>query len=107
VAIGCPSNPSCAAESDPVEVAVVANSDPVGPTLTVTTNGTSLTFNWSDVPGASDYVVLSSTVASVPPATEVGAASSGAAGLTAPIPPGKIVFFKVAGRNPTCGLGPS
>jgi len=107
VAVACPANPSCAAASDPVEVAVVANPDPVGPTLMVTTNGSSLTFHWSDVAGASDYVVLSGTVASVPPATEVGATSSGTAGLTAPIPPGKIVFFKVAGRNPTCGVGPS
>ncbi len=105
VSISCPSSPACAAESDAASVRVVQRSAVVGPTLDVRRSGSDIRFTWTGVAGADDYVVYSSLVPSGLFPTEVGSASSGTTGLTVPPPPGTVVFFLVAGRNPTCGPG--
>jgi hypothetical protein len=106
VAIGCPGG--AMAESDPAAVRIVAPPGNVGPTLTLRTAvaGAELVFNWVDVASADDYVVVQDSVASGPFATVAGSAPTGSAGLTIPMPPGGILYFLVAGRNPTCGEGP-
>jgi hypothetical protein len=106
VAIGCPGG--ALDESDPAAVRIVAPPANVGPTLTLTTAGAGadLVFNWADAASAEDYVVLLDTVPSGSFATITGAASSGVTGLTVPMPPGNVLYFLVAGRNPTCGEGP-
>jgi hypothetical protein len=67
--------------------------------------GTDLQLKWSDDPDAADYVVFEDGDPSGEFTTESGTAANGASGLSLPVPPG-LRFYLVAGRNPTCGLGP-
>ncbi len=108
VAIGCPGQPACAAESSPVPVAVAATPDPVGATLDVfrVNNGADLRFTWSDVTGADDYVVLSSQSPQGTFVTAEGTAASGVTGVTIPLPAGPLLYYKVVGHNAVCGQGP-
>lgn len=78
----------------------------MGPGFTVSRTESDLTFQWDDIAGASDDVLLSGTDPPVALTNEVGAASSDAAGLTTPVPPDDVVCFLVAGRNTVCGTGP-
>ena len=96
--------------SDTQRVMIVAPPAAVGPTLQVvaTPSGpapSSISFTWTDVAGADDYIVLQDTTAG-PFSTVTGVAGSGTTGLTVPTPPGNIVYFLVAGRNAVCGEGP-
>ena len=67
--------------------------------------GASLKFNWTNISGAVDYVVLEDTVPSGPFFTTTGSAVNGADGLTVAVGTG-TKFYLVAGRNSTCGIGP-
>jgi sugar lactone lactonase YvrE len=66
--------------------------------------GSSLGFTWSDVAAATDYVVFQSASPAGPFVSQTGSASSGVSGLTAPMPPGNLLFFQVGGRD-RCGVG--
>ena len=55
---------------------------------------------------ADDYVVFEDTAPDGGFSTETGTAMSGMDGLAVPVPPGDIVYFLVAGRNSSCGVGP-
>ncbi len=68
--------------------------------------GASETATWADVGGASDYVLFSDPLPSGGFTTQEGTASTGVTGVTIPMQAGNLVCYKVAGRNPTCGLGP-
>ena len=61
---------------------------------------------WTDVAEADDYVVFSG----IDPTTifndAVGVSTSGVTGLSSPVPAGPLVFYRVAGRNAVCGVGP-
>ncbi|MBI4229520.1 MAG: hypothetical protein HY608_01665, partial [Planctomycetes bacterium] len=106
VDVGCAAGTGCSVTSDPVPVDVVAPPVAVGPTLQVNRAAADLVFTWTDVAGADDYVVYSSPTPQGTFTSELGAAGSGATGLTVPIPAGDIIYFLVAGRNPICGPGP-
>lgn len=67
--------------------------------------GSSLTLTWSNAVHAQDYVVLQDPSSSGSFATETGTAPSGGTSLTVPLSGGSL-YYLVAGRNPTCGLGP-
>jgi hypothetical protein len=67
--------------------------------------GANIRFTWSDVAGATDYVVFQHSLPVGPFTTQTGSAASGVPGLMAPVPPGTIVFFQVGARD-ACGVGP-
>jgi len=68
--------------------------------------GGQLLFTWTNTTNASDYVVFQDTSPTGAFATMTGTAASGVTGLSVPTPPGNLVYFLVAGRNSSCGLGP-
>jgi hypothetical protein len=76
----------------------------VGDTLKQTHPASNLTFNWTDLPAATSYAVYQDTAPGGAFSTLTGSASSGAAGLTVPLPAGSW-YFAVGGVN-GCGAGP-
>ena len=68
--------------------------------------GNHLAFTWSDATGAADYVVLEDLMPYGAFGTVCGTATSGATGLTLSSSSSDLRYYRVAGRNPTCGLGP-
>jgi hypothetical protein len=108
VEIGCATSPDCTDVSDATSVRIVAAPLTVGATLTVAKlgGGADLEFHWDDVNGADDYALLSDTDPASDFATEEGSGSSGSTGIVVPVPGERLVHYVVAGRNPTCGMGP-
>lgn len=72
--------------------------------LMVDRNGSTLTFNWSDTPTATDYVVFQDASPQGLFVTQTGSAASGATGLTVQAPLASR-YYLVAGRS-GCGIGP-
>ena len=88
-------------------ITVVAPPAAIGNTLMVAKAGAGdAAFTWSDVAGASSYRVVEDTLPSGAFTTTTGTAASGTPGLTGPLSSGSLVFYRVAGENPTCGVGP-
>jgi hypothetical protein len=67
--------------------------------------GGSLHLTWTDVSGATDYVITEDSSAGGAFATEAGTAASGTSGLTLVVPDG-LRFFRAVARN-ACGYGPA
>lgn len=105
VAISCPTNAICDTESAAGTVEVVVGPPAVGPTLMVALAGANLQFTWTDVIGASDYVLFQSPTPVGVFTAQTGTAVSGAPGITTPVPADTIVYYLVAGRA-ACGTGP-
>lgn len=74
--------------------------------LEKTGGGASIRLTWTNDPSSQDYVVLQDASPSGSFVTQAGSSSSGATGVTIPMPGGNL-YYLVAGRNTTCGLGPS
>ena len=73
---------------------------PVGNSVTTFVSGSNLVIRWSDVAGATSYRVLVDSAPNGTFATQLGTASSGATGLTVPIPADG--HFRVAALT-SCG----
>lgn len=108
VAIGCPTSALCADESDVAAVTIVKAPVEVGDTLLVgkMNAGADLEFHWTDVLGADDYALFSDTDPAGGFSTEADSSPSGTSGISIPMPADSFIGYLVAGRNPTCGLGP-
>ncbi len=76
----------------------------VGDTLRVAKAGGQATFTWSDI-AATGYNVYEDASPAGAFTTLTGSAASGNPGLTAALPAGNLVCYKVAGQN-GCGVGP-
>ncbi len=105
VEVSCPGGAT--AESAPVTITIEAAPGAVGETLDVVDlNGqTELHFTWADIASATSYVVVQDLVPNGSFGAQTGTSSSGAIGLTVPMPGGEIDYFLVAGAGP-CGTGP-
>ena len=73
--------------------------------LMLARSGGDLVATWDDVPGVTLYTVFHDPAPDTLPATPFGSATTGTTGVTRPLPPDPLLFFRVAGEN-ACGLGP-
>ncbi|MFQ5701465.1 MAG: hypothetical protein ACE5HU_06450, partial [Acidobacteriota bacterium] len=67
--------------------------------------GADLLLTWTDAVNTQDHIVFEDSLPNGPFTTQTGGTVTGAVGLTTPVPPG-TTFFRVAGRNTACGVGP-
>jgi hypothetical protein len=106
VTIDCPTTFACSKTSPVVQVSIDTPPAEVGPTLMVNkVDPGGLSFNWTDIAGADDYVLLSDGSPGGGFLVQEGSASSGVGGLTIPSPDATR-YYLVAGRNAGCGVGP-
>lgn len=104
-AVTCPGG---SAASQPQWITIVAPVQAVGNTLKLAkrSGGLNIAFSWGDVAGASNYSLFQDAVASGLFGAQTGSAPTGNPGVSIAMPSENLVFYKVAGANSVCGLGP-
>ncbi len=105
------SSPVNATLADDRGTGTILNDEPVCaappadiPDLRVQKSGGTLLLTWTDVAGATAYLVFQDSVPNGPAQTVAASVTSGAAGASLPLPAGNA-FFLVAGGD-SCGIGP-